>query len=55
MSSMNMTFPQLLLERTAKAGSKVALREKDYGIWNEITYQEYFDRVKSLSLGFAKR
>lgn len=54
MSSINMTFPQLLLERTAKAGSKVALREKDYGIWNEITYQEYFDRVKSLSLGFAK-
>lgn len=54
MSSLNKTFPQLLLERTARAGSKVALREKDFGIWNEITYQEYLDQVKSLSLGFAK-
>lgn len=54
MSSLNKTFPQLLLERTARAGSKVALREKDYGIWNEITYQEYLDQVMSLSLGFAK-
>ncbi|WP_198317414.1 AMP-binding protein [Cytobacillus praedii] len=54
MSSLNKTFPQLLLERTVRAGSKVALREKDFGIWNEITYQEYLDQVISLSLGFAK-
>lgn len=54
MSSKNMTFPKYLIERTKKTGSKVALREKDFGIWNEITYEQYFNEVKFLSLGLAK-
>ncbi|MBU8878079.1 AMP-binding protein [Bacillus sp. FJAT-29790] len=54
MSSSNKTFPQLLLERANTAGAHVALREKDYGIWNEITYEEYLRQVKLLSLGLAK-
>jgi len=49
-----MTFPQLLVERAKTAGNKVALREKDYGIWNEYTYLDYYKEVKALSLGLAK-
>ncbi|NSL53048.1 AMP-binding protein [Calidifontibacillus erzurumensis] len=47
----NMTFPQILLERTKKEGSRVALRRKDYGIWNEYTYEKYFEEVKLFALG----
>lgn len=50
----NMTFPQVLREKSKLNGSKVAYREKDFGIWNEVTYQEYFDHVKAFSLGLAK-
>jgi long-chain acyl-CoA synthetase len=53
MSNSNQTFPQSLIEWANRAGSNVALREKDFGIWNEITYQEYLREVKFLSLGLA--
>ncbi|WP_253665133.1 AMP-binding protein, partial [Thermus scotoductus] len=51
------TLPQLLRLRAEKEGERVALREKDYGIWNEITYAEYYEKVLLfahglLSLGF---
>lgn len=49
-----MTFPQILREKSTKNGSKVAYREKDFGIWNEVTYREFFEHVKSFSLGLAK-
>ncbi len=32
------TLPQLLRLRTLEEGDRVALREKDLGIWNEVTY-----------------
>ncbi|KAB2338074.1 long-chain fatty acid--CoA ligase [Cytobacillus depressus] len=54
MSSSNKTFPQSLLEWASKASDHVALREKDFGIWNEITYEAYLEQVKFLSLGFSK-
>ncbi|KGQ21843.2 long-chain fatty acid--CoA ligase [Thermus filiformis] len=52
------TLPQLLRLRAEKEGDRVALREKDYGIWNEVTYAEYYEKVLLvahglLSLGFA--
>lgn len=51
------TLPQLLRLRAEKEGERVALREKEYGIWNEITYAEYYEKVLLfahglLSLGF---
>lgn len=49
-----MTFPQALMDRAKKTGNKVALREKDYGIWNEYTYSDYYHEVKAVSLGLAK-
>lgn len=52
------TLPQLLRLRAEREGERVALREKDFGIWNEITYAEYYARVRDfghglLALGFA--
>ncbi|HHY72549.1 MAG TPA: long-chain fatty acid--CoA ligase [Bacillus bacterium] len=48
---MDLTFPQALYERARNEGAKVALREKDFGIWNEYTYQEYFEEVREFALG----
>ncbi|MBT2690649.1 AMP-binding protein [Bacillus sp. ISL-47] len=50
---MSMTFPQLLIERAYKNGSQVALREKEFGIWNELTYESFLDQVINFSLGLA--
>ncbi|KAF0819890.1 Long-chain-fatty-acid--CoA ligase [Bacillus sp. ZZV12-4809] len=50
---MSKTFPQLLIERAYNNGSQVALREKEFGIWNEITYEAFLDKVKNFSLGLV--
>ncbi|GAB4432543.1 MAG: long-chain fatty acid--CoA ligase [bacterium] len=46
------TFPKLLVEQAKKYGNKkIALREKDYGIWQSTTWEEYLEKVKYFSLG----
>ena len=49
-----MTIPQLLRWRVKKSPGKVALREKDFGVWNNITWQEYYDLVAKTALGLEK-
>lgn len=49
--SAEKTLPSLLIEKATSSGNSVALRQKSYGIWNEITWNEYLENVKSLSLG----
>ncbi len=51
------TLPQLLRLRAEREGGRVALREKDFGIWNEYTYADYYGLVRDfghglLALGF---
>lgn len=49
------TIPQILLENTAKYGDKkVILREKELGIWQEYTWQDYRQHVKHFSLGLLE-
>ena len=46
------TLPGLLLQKAREWGdSQVALREKEFGIWQDITWGQYLENVKSLSLG----
>jgi long-chain acyl-CoA synthetase len=45
------TLPKRLLERARQTPDQVALREKDLGIWQEMTWRAYLDRVKLFSLG----
>jgi len=51
---IEMTIPQLLRWRVKKSPGKVALREKDFGVWNNITWQEYYDLVAKTALGLEK-
>jgi long-chain acyl-CoA synthetase len=48
------TFPKLLVENANRLGSKVALREKEFGIWQSFTWREYHDRVRDFSLGLLE-
>ncbi|MCA9972704.1 MAG: long-chain fatty acid--CoA ligase [Anaerolineales bacterium] len=50
---MGETFPQLLLERAAEIGDRPALREKDYGIWQSITWREFLAHVRAFAHGLA--
>ncbi|HDH87017.1 MAG TPA: long-chain fatty acid--CoA ligase [Desulfobacteraceae bacterium] len=51
---MKKTLPDLLVENCRKWGkSRIALREKEYGIWREITWLEYLDNVKAVALGLV--
>jgi long-chain acyl-CoA synthetase len=46
------TLPKLLLRQARRLGSsRAALREKEYGIWREISWQAYLDHVRDFCLG----
>jgi len=48
------TLPKLLKQQAEKYGHrKHALREKDYGIWQSFTWQEYYEHVKYFCLGMV--
>jgi len=52
--SKDLTIPQLFYRQCKRYGSgKVAMREKEFGIWRPFTWQDYFDNVKYLSLGMV--
>ena len=45
------TLGQLFLDRVSRRGSQVALREKDLGIWQRVTWNQYRDHVAHFALG----
>jgi long-chain acyl-CoA synthetase len=46
------TLPNLLYENAGKYGrGKVAIREKEFGIWQSVTWHEYLQNVSDLALG----
>lgn len=45
------TISQLFWKRVTENPDKVALREKDFGIWNEYTWQAYGERARCAGLG----
>ena len=45
------TVPSLFRKRVAELGAKVALREKDFGIWNEYTWADYGEHARLAGLG----
>lgn len=47
------TFPRLLVRNARTMGERVALREKEFGVWQSFTWREYHDHVRDLSLGFV--
>jgi long-chain acyl-CoA synthetase len=53
------TFPKLVARNAERFPHKVAIREKEYGIWQPYTWRDYLDQSRLialglLSLGFAR-
>jgi long-chain acyl-CoA synthetase len=47
------TFPKLVRDNARRIGGKVAIREKDFGIWQSYTWSRYFDEARLIAHGLA--
>ncbi|MFQ5828040.1 MAG: AMP-binding protein [Candidatus Methylomirabilia bacterium] len=47
------TLPQVLVRNARQRPRGVAIREKDRGIWQQWTWQEYLEEVKRFALGLV--
>ena len=47
------TLPRLLAARAALHPDAVALREKQFGIWQRVTWKDYLDHVRKACMGFV--
>lgn len=51
----DLTLPKLLVRQCTTFGEqRVAMREKEYGIWRPVTWAQYLQYVKEITLGFVE-
>lgn len=54
MTALLSTFPRILIANAQNfPRDKAAIREKDFGIWQSYTWQQYLDQVRDFALGLA--
>ncbi len=49
MTMLAETVPRVLMETARKNGDRVAMRKKEYGLWHDISWNEYFDKAKYIA------
>lgn len=47
------TLPQMLRQHAGRQPDKIAIRQKEFGIWHPVTWREYFCRASHFGLGLA--
>jgi long-chain acyl-CoA synthetase len=47
------TFPKLAIDNARRMPAKVAIREKEYGIWQSYTWGEYLEQARLIAQGLA--
>ncbi len=47
------TLPRRLLDNVARFGGRVAFREKEFGLWREITWRQYAEAAAACAHGLA--
>src|SRR5262245_31463520 len=47
------TFPKLVRRNVERFPDKVAIREKDFGIWQSYTWRQYLEQARLIALGLA--
>jgi long-chain acyl-CoA synthetase len=47
------TFPKLARANAQQFAARVAIREKDYGIWQSTTWGDYLAQARAIALGLA--
>ena len=50
---MTETFPRLVRDNARTRPQHVAMREKDYGIWQSYTWRDYYEQARLIALGLA--
>jgi len=54
MGNTHKTLPQILLHNAQKYGKdKLAIREKDLGIWQSYSWHDYYENTKKFALGLS--
>lgn len=53
MNLPDLTLPQMLRERARSDAQRVAIRQKDFGIWKPFTWAQYYDRASHFGQGLA--
>ena len=48
------TYPKLLRLNAHEHGNEIALREKDFGLWRVLTWNDYQRRVHDFALGMIE-
>jgi long-chain acyl-CoA synthetase len=51
LKNAEITIPQLLRQRASMHGDALALREKEYGIWNPYSWRHYYETARAVALG----
>ncbi|MCS6840337.1 MAG: long-chain fatty acid--CoA ligase [Roseiflexus sp.] len=51
MQLYDMTLPQLLMYNAHRFSDRVALREKEFGIWQTVTWRQFADHVRAFAMG----
>jgi long-chain acyl-CoA synthetase len=54
MNRVETTLPRLLLEKARIYRDRVAMREKHKGIWREVSWKAYGEKVRAFSLGLLE-
>ena len=47
------TLPRLLVHRATRHGGRTAMRKKEFGIWHDISWNEYRDNVRRVAMGLV--
>ncbi|MCO5155783.1 MAG: AMP-binding protein [Aquamicrobium sp.] len=47
-----LTLPQMLREHALRTPGRTAVRQKDFGIWNPISWKDYFERAADVGHGY---
>ncbi|MBA1146450.1 AMP-binding protein [Ectothiorhodospiraceae bacterium WFHF3C12] len=50
----NLSLPQMLRHHARHHPDRVALRQKDFGIWHPITWADYYRRARHFGLGLRR-
>jgi long-chain acyl-CoA synthetase len=47
----DLTIPKLFVRKAGECGQRVAMREKEFGVWRPITWAAYLENVRLFALG----
>ena len=47
------TLPKLFLKNSAARGDRIAMREKDFGIWQSYSWNDYREYAGNIAYGLS--